>query len=137
MTKMKISYMGDLKTECIHEESKVKLFTSAPRDIDPHGGTSFSPTDLLATSLGSCMITLMAITAKKIGFDLKMCVAEVEKEMVSAPQRKIGRLIVRIRSSQMPTEPIRAKLEKAALECPVYSSLHPEIKKEIDFVWGL
>lgn len=137
MTKIKISYTGDLKTECIHEESGAKIFTAAPRDIDPHGGTMFSPTDLLAASLGSCMITLMAIVAKKIGFDLKMCVAEVEKEMAPAPHRRIGRLVVRIRSSQVPTEPIRQKLEKAALECPVHLSLQADIKKEIDFIWGL
>ena len=97
----------------------------------------FSPTDLLAASLGSCMLTLMGLTAKKIGVELDGTTAEIEKEMVSAPQRRIGRLIVRIRSSQSPTDAVRLKLEKAALDCPVFLSLHPEIKKEIDFVWGL
>jgi uncharacterized OsmC-like protein len=137
MTKIKISYAGDFKTECVHESSGAKIPTAAPRDVDVHGGNAFSPTDLLAASLGSCMLTLMGLTAKKIGVELDGTTAEIEKEMVSAPQRRIGRLIVRIRSSQSPTDAVRLKLEKAALDCPVFLSLHPEIKKEIDFVWGL
>ena len=137
MTKIKIFYTGDLKTECVHEESGVKIDTAPPRDVDIHGGTAFSPTDLLAVSLGSCMLTLMAMAAKKAAFDLKECTAEIEKEMAALPQRRIGRLIVRIRSSQVPAEWIRQKLEKAASECPVFFSLHPDIKKEIDFIWGL
>jgi len=137
MTKIKISYKGHLKTECIHLESGAKILTAPPRDIETQGGTDFSPTDLLAASLGSCMITLMAMAARKIAFDLKECVAEVEKEMVSVPHRRVGRFIVRIRSSQSPQEQIRVKLEKAALDCPVFLSLHPDIKKEIDFIWGL
>lgn len=137
MTKIKISYRGDFKTECLHEDSGAKIPTTAPKDIDVHGGTAFSPTDLLAASLGSCMLTLMGMSAKKLGIDLQGTTAEIQKEMVSAPQRRIGRLIVRIRSSLSPTEPVRLKLEKAALDCPVFLSLHPDIKKEIDFVWGL
>lgn len=137
MTKIKISYAGDFKTDCVHEPSGAKIPTDAPRDIDIHGGNAFSPTDLLAASLGSCMLTLMGMTAKKIGVDLHGAVAEVEKEMASAPQRRVGRLIVRIRFSQSLADPVRLQLEKAALNCPVFLSLHPDIKKEVDFVWGL
>jgi putative redox protein len=137
MTKIKIIYKRAFETECVHEDSQVKILTTPPRDVDSQGGTTFSPTDLLAAGLGSCMVTMMAMAAKKEAFDLKGCVAEVEKEMVSAPHRRIGRLMIRIRSPQKPIEVVRLKLEKAALECPVFFSLHPDIKKEIDFIWGL
>ena len=137
MTKIKISYVSDFKTECVHEDSGAKIPTEAPRDVDIHGGNVFSPTDLLAASLGSCMLTLMGMAAKKLGVDLHGSTAEIEKEMVSVPQRRIGRFIVRIRSFPSPIDSVRLKLEKAALDCPVFLSLHPDIKKEIDFVWGL
>ncbi len=133
---MKVVYQGDLQTECTHLQSGAKLTTQAPKD-NQGKGDAFSPTDLFAVSLGSCMLTIMGIAARKLGVDLKGTSAEVEKEMASAPHRRIGRLIVRIRSSLNPDAQIREKLEKAALECPVHHSLHPDIKLEIDFVWGL
>jgi putative redox protein len=137
MTKIKIAYLGNLKTECIHEASGVRIETMPPRDLEPTGGAAFSPTDLLAASLGSCMLTLMAITARKSAIDLQGTVVEVEKEMSTSLPRRIARIIVRIRSPQTPIEPMRRKLEQAALECPVSHGLHPDIKKEVDFIWGL
>ena len=137
MTKIKICYLGDLKTECTHEASQVKIITSPPRDVEPKGGVSFSPTDLFAISLGSCMLTLMAMAAQKADFEMEGTTVDVEKEMSSSPPRKICRLAVRIRCPRKPNEPLRLKFEKAALECPVSLSLHPEIKKEIEFIWGL
>jgi putative redox protein len=135
MVKMKIAYLGDLRTECTHESGKV-LITDAPKDN--HGkGEAFSPTDLVAVSLGSCMMTLMGIYAKKFSVDLKGASMEVEKEMASAPQRRIARLVVRFRFSEYVAPEIQKKLEEAALNCPVHHSLHPEIKQEIDFVWGV
>ena len=83
------------------------------------------------------MITLMAIAAKKTGFDFSEATAEVEKEMVSAPKRHVGKLIIRIRCPHLPQPQIREKLEEAALQCPAHASVHPDIKQEIDFVWGL
>lgn len=135
MTKMKVLYLGDLHTECTHE-SGVKIETDAPKD-NMGRGEAFSPTDLFALSLGSCMITLMGIASKKLGIELKGTTVEVEKEMAAAGQRRIGKVIVRIRSSILPNPPAREKLEKAALDCPVRLSLHPDIKVEVDFVWGL
>ncbi len=135
MTKMKVLYLGDLHTECTHE-SGAKIQTDAPKD-NMGKGEAFSPTDLVAVSLGSCMVTLMAIQAGKLGVDLKGMTAEVEKEMALSGSRRIGRLIVRIRSAALPNPVAREKLEKAALDCPVHHSLHPEIKLEVDFVWGL
>ncbi len=133
---MKVIYLGNLRTECIHEESGAKLETDAPKDILGKG-EAFSPTDLFAVSLGSCMMTLMAIHSRKLGVDLKGMTAEVEKEMYVSDKRRIGKLIVRIRSPILPNPMVREKLEKAALDCPVHLSLHPNIKVEVDFVWGL
>lgn len=136
MTKMKVQYLGDLRTECTHIESGVKILTDAPKDNEGKG-MAFSPTDLLAVSVASCMITIMGIAAKKVGFDFSDATAEVEKEMVSAPKRRVGKLIIRIRCPHLPSPQIREKLEQAAIQCPVHASLHPDIKQEIDFVWGL
>jgi putative redox protein len=136
MTKMKVQYLGDLRTECTHLESSTKILTDAPKDNEGKG-MAFSPTDLLAVSVASCMITLMGIAAKKVGFDLAETTAEVEKEMVTAPVRRVGKLIIRIRCPHLPSPQIREKLEQAALHCPVHASLHPDVKQEIDFVWGL
>ena len=133
---MKVQYLGDLRTECTHLESGVKILTDAPKDNEGKG-MAFSPTDLLAVSVASCMITIMGIAAKKVGFDFSEATAEVEKEMVSAPKRRVGKLIIRIRCPHLPSPQIREKLEQAAIQCPVHASLHPDIKQEIDFVWGL
>jgi len=135
MTKMKVFYLGDLHTECTHE-SNARIETDAPKDILGKG-ESFSPTDLLAVSLASCMITLMGIQARGLAIDLKGMTAEVEKEMASSGKRRVSRIVVRIRSGLPLAAPIREKLEKAALDCPVRVSLHPDVKLEVDFVWGL
>ncbi len=135
MTKMKLIYQGHLHTECTHE-SGTKIGTDAPKD-NMGKGELFSPTDLFAASLATCMMTLMGIAASKLGVDLKGMSGEVEKEMAAAPVRRIGKIIVRIRSSLSPNGAVREKLEHAALNCPVKHSLHPDIKLEIDFIWGL
>ncbi len=135
MTKMKVTYLGDLRTECAHEKG-VHIQTDAPKETGGKG-EQFSPTDLFAASLATCMLTMMGKAAKQAGVELNGVTAEVEKEMAPAGQRRIGKLIVRIRSSLSLSAPIREKLERAALECPVHHSLHPEIKLEVDFVWGL
>jgi putative redox protein len=134
MTKLKATYLGDLKTQCVHENGAV-LEMEAPKDVQGKG-ENFSPTDLLAISLGSCILILMGISARQLGLDLKGATAEVEKEMASSP-RRIGRIVVRLRSKLSPTPEEREKMEQMALTCPVHASLHPEIPLEIDFVWGL
>lgn len=135
MTSIKIAYLGELRTECTHESGK-RLQTDAPKDNQGKGET-FSPTDLLAASLGSCMLTIMGIAAMAVDVDIKGTTVEVQKEMSSTAPRRIGRLIVRFRSPARLSDEIQKKLEKAALNCPVHHSLHPEIRQEIDFVWGL
>ena len=135
MTKIKIQYLNDLLTECTHESGAV-IQTDAPKDSGGKGMV-FSPTDLLAASLVSCMVTLMALQAKKLGFSIEGTTAEVEKEMIAAPRRLVGKLIVRIRCPHSPSPQIQEKLERAALECPVHKSLHPDVRQEVDFVWGI
>jgi putative redox protein len=133
MTLMKAIYLGDLHTECTHP-SGAKIATDAPKD-NQGKGEAFSPTDLFAASLATCMLTLMGIAARRLGVDLKGMSADFEKEMNLSP-RRIGKLVVRIRCPITPDAEVRAKLEKAAIDCPVKQSLHPDIKLETDFVWG-
>lgn len=135
MVKGKIIYKGDLRAECIHEAG-TRIETDAPKDIGGKG-EFFSPTDLLPTALASCMLISMAMAARKVGVEFKGATAETEKEMTSAPHRRIGKITVRIRSELSPTSQIREKLEHAALHCPVHHSLHPDVRVEVEFVWGL
>ncbi|OGN56196.1 MAG: hypothetical protein A3D96_01930 [Chlamydiae bacterium RIFCSPHIGHO2_12_FULL_44_59] len=135
MFAMKVRYLGDFQTECTHE-SGARIVTHAPKDVQGGGG-AFSPTDLMAVSVGACMLTLISMMGKKLGIELKGMTAEVEKHMVLQPKRKISKMILRIRSSYSPSKEEQEKLEKAALDCPVHLSLHPDIQVELDFVWGL
>ena len=135
MTKSKIVYLGDLHTECTHE-SGAKIGTDAPKD-NMGKGKDFCPTDLFAASLGSCMMTIMAIQAKKLGMELKGTQVEVEKQMSVAGKRRIAKLIVRFQCPTLPNPMVREKLEQAAIDCPVHLSIHPDVKIEVDFVWGL
>lgn len=135
MVKGKIVYKGDLRAECIHEGGS-RIEIDAPKDIGGKG-EFFSSTDLLPTGLASCMLISMAMAARKVGVELKGATAETEKEMTSAPQRRIGKITVRIRSELSPASQIREKLEQAALHCPVHHSLHPDVRVEVEFVWGL
>jgi uncharacterized OsmC-like protein len=136
MNHIKIINKENFRTDCIHQSTGVTISTAPPQEVHPQGGTLFSPTDLLSASVGSCMMTLMSMAAKKVDFDLSGCIIDVEKEMVSTPQRRVGRFMIKIQVKQKAIESIRLQLEKAALGCPVFLSLHPDIKKEVEFVWG-
>ena len=134
MTKNIITYEGDLRTISTHESGSI-LETDAPKD-NQGKGERFSPTDLLAVSLGSCILTIMGIVAKNLKVDLKGTTAEVEKEMSASPPRRISKITVVIRSPlKIPAE-TQAKLEQAGLSCPVKQSLHPDIQIKVDFLWG-
>lgn len=135
MVKMKSRYLSDFQTECVHESGAV-IMTDAPKDIGGEG-KNFSPTDLFAVGLASCMITTMVMAAKKLGVDLAGATIEVDKEMSTSAPRRIAKLIVRFRCSKEPGTTIREKLEQAARDCPVHHSLHPDTRIEADFVWGL
>jgi putative redox protein len=135
-----ISYGGDLRCHAIHGPSRNNLQTDAP--VDNHGkGEAFSPTDLVATALGSCMLTVMGIVAQRHSWDLTGTVAHVTKEMAAAPIRRIGKLAVTIsipkeRAAKLTAED-RVKLEHAAHTCPVHHSLHPDIDAPVNFQWGV
>ena len=83
------------------------------------------------------MLTLMNIRANQLGIELKGMTAEVEKQMAISPKRKIGKIVVRIQTAYSPDSLTQTKLEQAAIDCPVHLSLHPDVKIEVDFVWGL
>ena len=134
MVEIQIQYLGDLRCEAAHGPSRTTLLTDAP--VDNHGrGESFSPTDLVATALGTCMLTVMGIFAARHGVDLRGTKITVQKEMTAVPVRRIARLTCEIALPLPPTHPHREALERAALTCPVIESLHPDVEKPVSFVW--
>ena len=134
MVKISIRYEGGLRCEAAHGPSGQKLFTDAP--VDNHGkGESFSPTDLVATALGSCMATIMGIVAERHQLDLAGMKIQVTKEMSKDAPRRIARLATVIDIPLPADHPDREILERAALTCPVHQSLHPDIEKPLEFRW--
>ena len=135
MVRIKMEYQGDLHCTSVHTPSKTELATDAP--VDNQGrGESFSPTDLVATSLGTCMLTTMGILARTLNVDLTGATATVEKEMSSTPPRKVCRLTVAIRVPRTSSPENQQRLENAAHTFPVKKSIHPYIETPIEFVWG-
>jgi uncharacterized OsmC-like protein len=129
------TYLGDLRTAITHEPSGTVIETDAP--VDNHGrGERFSPTDLVAASLGSCMLTIMGIVAKREGLDLSGTKVQVEKHMTSTPPRRLAEIVVAFVLPAGIASDQRQKLERAAHTCPVSLSLHPEIKQTVTFSWG-
>lgn len=134
MTKMSINYLGELRTEATHLQSGNKLITDAPKDN--HGkGEAFSPTDLLATSLAACMISIMGINANKNNFSIEGTTAEIEKIMASNPRRVEEVKIIITMGKHHYTDEQKKMLKVAALNCPVALSLRKELKQTIEFVW--
>src|SRR5271167_2297796 len=122
MVAIQIEYQGDLHCQAVHGPSGTILTTDAPKDN--HGrGESFSPTDLVATALGTCMLTIMGIVAERDGLDLNGTIVTVAKEMVMSPVRRIGRLTVDIHVPAELREEDQKRLKTAALTCPVHKSL--------------
>lgn len=134
MVEITARYDGNLRTTATHGPSGATLITDAP--VDNHGqGEAFSPTDLCAAALISCMATIMGIKAKQLGIDLTGLTLHVEKHMSSSPPRRISRLPVTIHAPKaIPTDQ-RGKLEQACRACPVFQSLHPTIEKTLQFHW--
>ncbi|MCE3254680.1 MAG: osmotically inducible protein OsmC [Rickettsiaceae bacterium] len=125
-------YLGDLRTESTHLKSKSILITDAP--VDNNGkGEAFSPTDLLATSLATCMLTIMGIAAKNKGLNIDDTQCEVTKVMSSTP-RKVSEIIVEFKFPKNSfDESQKQMLRDAANSCPVALSLHPDLKKNVIF----
>jgi len=134
MTTIKTIYTGDLRTTAIHLQSGTELITDAP--VDNQGkGEAFSPTDLLATSLGTCIITTIGIVSQNYEFNIDGTAIETTKVMYSDP-RRVGELILDFNfppNNYTPKEKII--IENTAKACPVAKSLHPDIKVILNFNW--
>jgi len=127
----KIKYLGNLRTEATHLKSGISIITDAP--VDNHGkGEAFSPTDLVATALGSCMLTIIGIVAKKDNINIEDTTVEVRKMMSETP-RRIDEIRVSFVFRNILDEEQRKKLERAARTCPVSASLHDDVKETIEF----
>ena len=146
MATIHIDYLGDLRTDCTHLQSGMSINTDAPTDNQGRG-EAFSPTDLVANALGSCIITTMAIFARRDGIELKGSALDVTKIMTTQPPRRIARIEVdlilradrvdgdRANRPFMPDDETRARLEKIAHTCPVAISLHPDIEQAVRIRW--
>jgi uncharacterized OsmC-like protein len=134
MVRLTSIYEGGLRCRATHGPSGTSVVTDAP--IDNHGkGESFSPTDLVATALGACMLTVIGIVAERHGLDVGGMAAETEKVMSETAPRRIAALRTRISIPLPADHPQRTLLERAALACPVHQSIHPEIDAAVEFTW--
>lgn len=131
----KVTYTGELRTTCEHLSSGNTFITDAPTDNNGLG-QAFSPTDTVATGLGSCMLTVMGIKARNLEVDLTDSTVEITKHMASDP-RRIAKIEALIRVPAEVSDKNRKILENTAKTCPVLYSLHPDIEKIIDFRWEL
>lgn len=135
MITIETKYLGDLRTENVHVQSGAKIITDAPCD-NRGKGQSFSPTDLLATALGNCIMTIMGIKAMDNGIDLVGTRLEITKIMASDP-RRVAEVIVEFFFPQDKTYTDEEKrlVESVAGTSPVPLSIHPEMKQTIRFNW--
>ena len=134
MVRIDIAYEGDLHCRATHGPSGAQIVTDAPAD-NQGKGESFSPTDLLANSLGVCMLTTMAIYARRREIDLRGTRVTVLKEMVSEPHRRVGTVTVTLRMPAGIAAAQRTELETAARTCPVARSLHADVRQVVAFEW--
>jgi putative redox protein len=125
-------YKGDLRTEARHLRSGNTIITDAPPDNNGKG-MAFSPTDLVCSALGSCMMTLMGILANREEIDLSGMTWEVEKIMAANPRKIAEVRIVFNHPNLLATDVQKEKLRRAALTCPVALSLHDSIKQDVTF----
>ncbi|MFY8182202.1 MAG: OsmC family protein [Flavobacterium sp.] len=133
MATSKVTYLGDLRTSSIHLQSGSVIISDAP--IDNNGkGEAFSPTDTVANGLASCMFTVMGIKARDLEVDFSNSTAEVTKIMGTEP-RRIKEIHVTFNMNLIADDKTKTILERTAMTCPVFYSLHPDIKKEIVFNW--
>jgi putative redox protein len=129
-----VIYLGELRTNATHTLSGTEVISDAP--LDNQGkGAAFSPTDLCATSLASCMITIMGISARNHNMNIDGVSAQVTKTMAADPRRIAGIQVI-LKMPEGPFTEVQKKiLETAGLNCPVAKSLHPDIRQDIQFVW--
>ena len=134
MSTAKVTYLGNLRTECVHILSGSSFVTGAP--LDNNGkGEAFSPTDTVATGLANCMLTMMGMKASDLSVPLEGATAMVTKTMAANP-RRISRIDIVMELPSGIDAKSRKILENTALTCPVHNSLHPDIEKVVIFNWG-
>ncbi len=133
MATVETVYIGGLRTTNTHLQSGTQIITDAPTD-NQGKGEAFSPTDLLATSLGTCMLTTMAIRTAKNDIDMDGAKCSITKIMAANP-RRVSEIAVKFTFPKAYTDEQKRLLEDAALTCPVYFSLHPDLVKTVDFGW--
>ncbi len=134
MVEIQLSYEGDLRCRAIHTPSGNDLLTDAP--VDNNGrGEAFSPTDLVATALGSCMATVIGIVAKRKEIELEGMKITVRKIMSDDQPRRIKRLELDLLIPLAAEHPDRKLLESAARGCPVHHSIHPDIEVVMHWNW--
>lgn len=128
------TYEGSLRCSATHGPSGSAIETDAPTDNQGRG-ERFSPTDLVATALGTCMLTTMGIFAARHEVDMTGSRVKVTKEMSAEAPRRIARITTEIHMTLPGDHPQRSLLEKAALNCPVHLSLHPDVEKPVTITW--
>ena len=134
MVEINVVYEGQLHCRVTHGPSGQSFMTDAPKDHDWEG-RAFSPTDLVAAALGTCMATVMGIVARRKQIDLAGVRVHVEKEMTAAPPRRIASLATTITMPARLRAEERTLLERTALTCPVHQSLHPDVQAPVRFVY--
>lgn len=129
-----VEYLGSLQTKATHIKSGDTFITDPP--VDNNGkGEAFSPTDIVATSLASCAMTIMGMAANNHGIDIDGTTAEVSKHMAADPRRIVGIDVHFIMPSKEYSSKEKSILEHAALTCPVAKSLHPDLSQNLTFKW--
>ncbi|MFT4300585.1 MAG: OsmC family protein [Desulfovibrio sp.] len=134
MATVSAKYLGDLRMECVHNQSGTKIITDAPSD-NQGKGESFSPTDLCATAVGACAMTIIGIYGKNHGVDVTGTEVEITKTMSASP-RRIGKIEVVFKMpARSYSEKEKASIERSAYSCPVHLSLHPDVEQIFTFIW--
>lgn len=132
--RISVGYYGELHCEAVHGPSQAQLQTDAPADNEGRG-EAFSPTDLVATALGTCILTTMGIVARREGIAIEGSTATVDKEMTAQPPRRIARLTVQVQMAIPRSADPQGVLEPIATKCPVSRSLHPDVELVTRVVW--
>lgn len=133
--KISCDYLGDLRVRAVHSSSGAEIITDAP--VDNQGqGRSFSPTDLAAASMATCMITILGIQAKSIPLDLTGLKVEIEKHMTKTPPRRIAQLDIKMMMPAGIPEELRPRLIRAAEACPVKQSIRDDTVINLEWIWA-
>ena len=134
--KMSGKYIGNKKVELIHLDSDAKIITSAPKDNNGDG-SSFSPTDMLTSSLGACMLTVVGIVAERDQISIQGSFFNIEKIMSSSSPRRVAKITLDMHLPSHLSDETRLKYQRAAATCPVHHSLHPDIQVDVKFVYDV